>query len=360
MLAQSVRTLRRARVLWAPLALAASLGLAGAVGAQGPVAPLTFVRALPVPGGGGGEFDHLLVDAKSHRLFAANEGGHTVEVFDTRSGRHLQTIGQGLLQTPHSLLYRDDLQRLYVVDGDPKMGALRIYDGRTYKLLKSLDLPVLADWSGYDPKTQYLFISSMGYFAHTPDSKVSVVDTATGEIVKQFDLPDSVITAFSLEPTSPNMYTGLRNKNEIAVTDRTTFKVVATWPFKLGVGSGSQALDPEGHRLFVNCRSGQTLVFDTETGRELQALPINTYSDDLAWDPATKRLYITAKGDPKRSRPTVEVYQQRDPDHYQRLGEVATSPGARTGALAATLHRFFVGAPKQADRSQAVLEYAVD
>jgi DNA-binding beta-propeller fold protein YncE len=334
--------------------------MAFAVTAQpGPNPPLKLIQKIPVPSLEEGSFDHFGVDVKGKRLFSCAEKHGTVEVFDMATNKHIQTIGQGVIQEPHSLLYREDLDRLYVVDGNHEIGAVRIYDGKTYNLIKSIDLPPLADWSGYDPATKYLYINGNGREVKKPYSTVSIVDTTSGGVVGQIQVDDDVITDFALEPSNPNIYTGMRNKKQVGVIDRTKREVVATWPLHLGEGMGHMGLDPRNHRLFVNCRYGQMVIFDTQTGKELQSIPINQYSDELRFDEATKRLYVVASGAIGVGHPSVEVFQQVDPDHYNSLGEVTTEFGARNGILVPELHRFYVAAPKHGNNDAQILVYEV-
>jgi DNA-binding beta-propeller fold protein YncE len=64
------------------------------------------------------------------------------------------------IEIPHALLYRQDLSRLYVTDGGP--GELKIYDGKTYELIKSVKLLVDTDPIAFDPVTKYLFVVNGG------------------------------------------------------------------------------------------------------------------------------------------------------------------------------------------------------
>jgi hypothetical protein len=56
------------------------------------------------------------------------------------------------VEIPHALLHRQDLGRLYVTDGGP--GELKIFDGETYDLIKSVKLLVDTDAIVYDPVTK--------------------------------------------------------------------------------------------------------------------------------------------------------------------------------------------------------------
>src|SRR5258708_34407595 len=100
----------------------------------------------------------------------------------------------------------------------------------------------------------------------------------------------------ALETSPPKMSLGKKTAKEVNVIARKARNVVASWPLKLGSSIAPVALDEKNHRLFVGCRSGQIVIFDTTTGKELQALPINGGVDDLTYDASTKRLYANCGG----------------------------------------------------------------
>ena len=319
--------------------------------------PFAIEATVPVPGDGGGEFDHFTVDVDGHRLFVADEGHAAVYVFDTNTNQVITVLGKGVIHSPHSMTYRADIGRLYVVDGDFKYGAVRIYDTKSYNLLKTIQLPPMSDWSAYDPKTKQLWVSEIGIVQKKSISTVQVIDTTEGKILSDFTVDDNVITDLSIDPTKPVLYTGLRTKNLIAVIDRATHNIINTWPVTGCTGLGHMAEDPDNHLLFDNCRSGQMLVFDTETGKQLATVPINQHSDELQYVRATKRLYIVARGAPKDGTPTIEVIQQIDRERYQSLGQATTSEGTRTGIYVPESKKYYVGAPKTATKGPQILVY---
>jgi DNA-binding beta-propeller fold protein YncE len=310
--------------------------------------PLKLIQTLPLPGIQ--HFEHFGIDAKGNRLFSlagVQEG--RLEVFDLRTGQHLRSV-EGL-QEGQCLVYRQDLNRLYVVGGGGNLitqqpGRVWIYDGNDYSLIKSLDVPPGAAWCSYDDASHYLYVNGNGRLVHKPDSTVTVIDTTLGEEVGRIIVDDDVLTDLQIDPSGSNLYTGERNKKLIAVIDRNTRKVVARWPVTLGEGLGHMALDFANHRLFVGCRYGQVVIFDTQTGKELQALPISQYPDDLEYDPVSKRLYATCAGAIGVGQSAVDVFQQIDRDHYKLIGQVITEPGARNGIVASAVNRFFVAAPQ--------------
>lgn len=331
--------------------------LADSQGAQ--QSPFKLVKTMIVPGLKDGDWDHMCADLPGNRLFSAHETNQTVEVFDLKTQEHIGSVGKGILEQPHSLLYRNDLNRLYVVDGDHKLGAVRIFDGKDFKLIKSIDFPLRADWSGYDSATQILYVNNNGKNYNKPESFVEIFDTNAGEITGTIPVHDDVLTDFQMETENSNMYTGERTKKKVAVIDREKKAVVAEWPLTLGEGMGHMGIDRTHHRLFVNCRYGEMVYFDTQTGKEKGAFAINQYSDELIYDEARKRIYITASGAVGVGHGSVEAFKQIDPDHYESLGEAPTGKNSRNGMFIPSLSKIYVSVPKNGSEEARVLVFQV-
>lgn len=311
-------------------------------------APLKLVQTFKLPADVKGHFDHVTVDVKGHRLFATPEGYKAVLVLDDETGKIVQTI-RGI-ERPHAVLYREDLNRIYVTDGGA--GDVKIYDARTYQLVKSVKLLADADSIGYDPATGYLYVDNGGGDAGQTYSMFSVIDTTKGAKAADLKIDGDTLEAMALETSSPRIYVNNRSKNEVAVVDRQARSLIESWPVTMGKFNVAMALDEANHRLFVACRSGYIVVFDTQTGKELQALPITKGVDDLAYDSASRRIYAACDG-------AVDVYEQSDPDHYKSLGKVETGPAAKTARLVPELNRYFVAAPEHGSTPAEILVFEV-
>src|SRR5712671_7957682 len=85
-------------------------------------APLKLLHATPLPELKDGDFDHLTADVAGNRLFVTAEENSKVLVFDLKTDKLIHTIAD--LKAPHSLLYKDESKKLYIVDGD--LGEVRI------------------------------------------------------------------------------------------------------------------------------------------------------------------------------------------------------------------------------------------
>jgi DNA-binding beta-propeller fold protein YncE len=317
-------------------------------------APLKLVQTVQLPGIKK-SFDHLTADSGSNRLFVAAEWHSSVEVYDFSTGKFLHSIGG--MRRPHAVLYRPDLDRLYVTDGDDDGGMLRIYDGKSYQQIKQIDLLPDTDSIGYDPETKYIYVTNGGEDAKLTYSLVSIIDTTAGEKVGEIKVESDTIGGMRLETSTPRLYLDVPDKKTakktIAVIDRDKHSVLENWLVPESKREGALALDEANHRLFVGLIEGLVEVLNTETGKKVTEFPIGKGTDDMAYDSQSKRIYAACEDG------TIHVYIQSDADHYKLLGKVASALGARTGRLVSEKGRYFTAAPAQGNAPAKLLIYEV-
>jgi DNA-binding beta-propeller fold protein YncE len=311
-------------------------------------APIKLIQTFELPAEIKGNFDHFGIDLKGGRLFTTPEGYHAVVVFDLKTGKLIHKIDG--IGKPHAVLYREDLNRIYVTDGDA--GDLKIFDGKTYGLVSSVKLLEDADSIGYDPVTKYLYIDNGGGDVHQTYSMLSVIDTTAGKKLADLKIDGETLEAMALEMSTSKMYVNNRARNQISVVDREKRELVASWPVTQCKPNVAMALDEANHRLFVACRSGVISVLDTQTGKEVTSFPITKGVDDITYDPASKRVYAACDG-------AVDIYEQSGPDSYKLLANVSTGPMGRTARLVPELKRYFVAVPQHGTTSARVLVFDV-
>lgn len=314
----------------------------GAVHSQG--TPLRLVQTIKLPSTIKGNFDHFGIDLKRNRLFATPEDSQSVLVIDLAQGKLLHRI-DGIVR-PHAVLYREDTDRLYVTDGGD--GSVKVYDAESYKLVDRIMLLKDADSIGYDPSRKLLYIDNGGGDVHQTYSMFSTVDTNGNKKISDMKIDGDTLEAMSLDSYRPRIYINDKAKNEVVVVDRWKNTIVAKWPITLGKTNVTMALDEQRQRLFVGCRDGKLIMLDSNTGKELQALPITPGVDDTIYDPKSKRLYAIGGG-------SVDVYDQISMDKYVSRGSISTGSKARTGRLVPQLNRLFVAAPQDGAESARVV-----
>lgn len=311
--------------------------------------PLKLAAKFKMPAGINGSFDHLAADVPSNRLLLTAESAHEVLIFNLRTGKYLRAITG--IEVPHAIFFRDDLNRLYITDGGA--GELRIYNGKTYRQIGAVKLKVDSDSIGYDHLTHDLYIVNGGGEAHEPFSMLSVVNTTEDKKVAEIKIDGDTLEAMALAPSGPLLYIDNPSKNHVDVVNRQTRSVVKTWPVTMGKKNVAMAFDSSTQRLFVACRSGNLVVFDTQSGKEVQSLPIGTGVDDLIFDPASKRLYAACGSG------TIAVYREDGPNHYTSLGEVASASRGKNEILVPQLQRLFMTIPPQGSTPGEVYVYQV-
>lgn len=314
-----------------------------------PAAPLVLARRFDLPASIKGHFDHFGVDPAGKRLFGTAVDSHLLVVFDFATGRVIKLISIGI---PRGVVYRADLERLFVSDGT---GALRIYDSRTYELLKVLKTEVDADPIAYDPATGRIFVANGGEKAGHPYSHVTVFDSGTERQIGNVELPGDDLEDFGIGGHGSRLFVNDEALNQIDVMDTRTLKPTGAWKLTRARENYGAALDERTHRLFVACRQGGMLVLDSDTGKHIQTLPIGGDTDYIAFDPASRRVYVSGGG----GHGWVAVYQQEDADRYRLLGQVTTEPGAATSHLVASLGKYIVMTPSSPDRRAQVWVYDV-
>jgi len=283
-----------------------------------------------------GRIDHMSVDVKGQRLFVSALGNNTVEVIGLREGKRIKTLGG--LKEPQGVLYVADGDRLYVASG--KDGSVKILDGTSYALLKTIEYGDDADNLRYDSRHQRVYV---GYGSGAM-AEIDNQGNKTGEI-KLDAHPES----FQLNKDDSRIYVNLPGSHKVAVLDLDKHSIVTKWGTGMAFANYPMTLDETDHRLFVVTRMpARLLVFDTESGKIIQSLPVVGDCDDVFYDKARKRIYASG-GDG-----AISVVDQKDADHYAEAERISTVKGARTSFFSPDLDRFFLAVRRQGSQPAAV------
>src|SRR5260370_27892403 len=224
-------------------------------------APLKLVATIPLPGLHDGDFDHFAPDVAGHRLFLTGEENEKVVVLDTSANVVIHTM-EGI-KAPHAILYRADLKKLFIVEGDAS--AVRVYDSDSYKLAAEIRVSIDADSIAYDEATHYLYVVNGGREAHTPYSLISVVDTNSMKKLRDIKINSNHVEAIVLEQSGTRLFCNITGENAIGVMDRDKSSLKTTWPLPAGdTQNVAMALDEANHRLFVvTAKPTQLNVFNS-------------------------------------------------------------------------------------------------
>jgi hypothetical protein len=199
-----------------------------------------------------------------------------------------------------------------------------------------------------------LYVVNGGREAHTPYSLITVIDTNSSKKLRDIKIDSNHVEAIVLEKSGPRMFMNITGKNAVGVMDRNKSALDATWPLPVGDKSNvAMALDETNHRLFVVTRTpGKLIVLDSNNGKLVTEVPAVGMVDDMAYDAKQKRIYVA--GDQ-----FVDVFYQKDPDQYERVGRVPGSFRAKTGILVPELNRYYLAVPHHEGHEAEVRVYDV-
>jgi len=136
------------------------------------------------------------------------------------------------------------------------------------------------------------------------------------------------------------------------VVDRKKRAVTTTWPLTGVRENFPMALDETNHRLFIGSREPAKLIaFDTESGKIVAALDSPGDADDIFYDPALKRIYVSG------GEGFISVFEQADAGHYKTIAKIPTALGARTLLFVPELKRLYLAVPHHANQGTEIRVY---
>jgi hypothetical protein len=301
--------------------------------------PLRLIQTIPLRTVEG-RIDHMAVDLKGQRLFIAALGNNTVEILDLRAGKRIQTITG--LHEPQGIGFVPELDKIFVANA--QSGACDVFDGSSFKRIKSIKLSDDADNIRYDAAARRIYV---GYGS----GGLGIIDGATGDQLGAIKL-DGHPEAFQLEKSGPRIFVNIPTSQKRAVVDREKRAAVTAWPVAGATANFPMALDETHHRLFVGFRKpAKLIVFDTEAGKVVANLDSAGDADDIFYDDSRRRVYISG------GEGFLSIFQQDDPDHYKPMTKIPTATGARTSLFVPELNRLYLAVPHRGSQRAEVRVY---
>lgn len=301
--------------------------------------PLTLVRSIELSGVEG-RIDHLAFDAARQTLFVASLGNNTVEVLDVNTGTHVKSLHG--FREPQGIAIASDARLIAVANGEGE--GLQFLTADEYRPGRIVRLGDDSDNVRYDGSAKRLYVGfGSGALAAVSPNDAKVLGEA-----RLRGHPES----FQLERSGPRIFVNVPTADQIAVVDRGTMTVTASWPVASARSNFPMALNEAAHRLYVGCRRpAKMLVYDTTDGREVGSAEIVGDTDDLFYDSSRKRLYVTG------GEGYVDVLQTEDATRFSRIERVPTASGARTSLFVPEQGRLYVAVPHRGDQKAEVRVY---
>jgi hypothetical protein len=303
-----------------------------------------------------GDFDHFAVDLKRNHLFVSAEVHHSIEMFDLKTGAHLQSIGG--FKTPHSVAFAPEKDELLVADGGDS--ALILLSGDDFHRIDRVQLidgsatgkGDSPDAAYYDAANRLYYIGNGGVSANLPDSEIAVFSVDQGKLIDKISIPGNNVESMGIDPLHHRLYVNIRDKQQIGVVDLVTKKVIATWTAPGLQKNTALAVDEKNERIFVAGRNpGIFYVFDNN-GKVVSQKPCVNINDDMTWDPVLKRVYVSGTQG-------LSIFHQDSPDTYTDVADIPTN-GGKTSFYVPQVKQFYVVHPKTDVDIAGLLVYRVN
>jgi len=301
-----------------------------------------------------GDFDHFAYDLKGDRLWLAAEDHGTLDIFNLHTLK-MQASLTGIVATPHGILYLPEKDRLVVTDSGGDM-LTRVIDAGTNQLTGTIRLAAPgADSMSYDPDRKRLYMVNGGRDAKMKETYISVVDPVTLERHGDLKFDTEKVESMAIEAHGNRMYVTVTGNNTVAVVNKETLAVLATWAIKEAEQSAPLALSESDRRLFVIARKpGTLIILNADTGATVASFKAPERCDQVIWDGPNQRIYALG------GEGYIGVFHQIDASHYEELTRISSAPGAKTGLLVPELKSLYVAAsPGEATTGAAILRYDV-
>ena len=300
---------RRLALLLSTAALAATLNPALSAQTAGPYKILSIDKI-----GGDGGWDYLTADATTRQLYFARSGPNgNLHVYNLDT---LAPIGEVATGNAHGAAIDDATHH-----GFATSNPVTMFDTQTLKVLKTINTGGRPDGFLLDPATHHVYILSHA----TPN--VTVLDAATGDILKSFDAGGAVEQ--SVLDNHGHLFIDLEDKDAIAVVDTATYTVTGKYDISsVSGGCAGLAIDAVHDILFASCSDKKNMVILNATnGKILTVLPTGEGSDGAEFNPNTMEAFST------QGEGTLAVIKENSPTSFTLEQLLKTQPRARTLTL---------------------------
>src|SRR3954468_2296924 len=279
-----------------------------------------------LPAGDGG-WDLLSVDPAGQRLYVAHGDG--VTAIDLGSGKATDKIVSG--QRVHAAVAIPGTHDVLSTNGETNNATL--FNGLTGRIHATIPTGTKPDAATYDPATRTIWIMNPG------SGDITVVDPLAAKALATVPVGGSL--ELGAADGRGKLYVNIEDKNEVAVIDTRTRKVLTRFPLAGCEGPTGIAYDPGSREIVSACGENAVAIVSAPDGRQIARLPIGKGADGAAIDPKRHLALIPGGRDANLTiirlgaKPAV-------------VAQVATAVSARTIALGSTTGRAYLPSAKLA------------
>jgi DNA-binding beta-propeller fold protein YncE len=245
---------------------------------------LRIVADMPLPGPAV-RFDYQSLNPADGRLYIAHMNADQLVVFDTRKREVVANL-EGFHRV-HGVISVPELGRVFAsVTGDHQVAVV---DQSSLKTLAHVGDIKYPDGLAYAPTVQRVFVSDEHGNAD------AVIDATNNTLITSISLGGGAGNTV-YDRVADRIYVAVHGKNELVTIDPLRARITARTPLPWLEDPHGIALDLENRLAFVAGEGNSKLVVvDLKSMQVGPPFSVGKDPDVLAFDTATKRLYVAAE-----------------------------------------------------------------
>jgi len=300
---------------------AAFLSCLGGGGNAAPAPAYHVAARLPLTDGG---WDLATFDPALRRVYLARTDAVTaIDVATGQVTARLAPANKG-----HAVVPLRDGAEILVTDG--ATNTAEIFDARTGAPLAQIKTGDKPDAALFDAATGLAVVMN----GHS--GSLTLIDPATRQAVAEIAVGGGL--ELGAGDGAGRLFVNVEDRNELAVVDLKTRKVIARIALAGCEGPTGVAWLPVSHRVLSSCANGVAAAVDPDAARVTALLPIGQGPDSVLYDAQRKIAFVPAGRSAELDLFADEAAGVRG------LGKVATQAGARTGAIDPATGRVYLPA----------------
>lgn len=262
-------------------------------------------------------WDYLAFDAMNRKLYI-NRRANGITVYSPDENKLVGEIDKAA--GSNGVALASEFNRGYSSNDN---GTSTVFDLKTLKTIATIKDGDDNDANVYDPASKRII------WINADASTATFASASDGNIVGKAPL-NSKKAEFPAVDGKGKLFVNIQDKSELAVFDTKSMREIARWPTAPCQLPTALVMDPASNRLFIGCRSDKPVlaVMNASTGEVVATLPIGRGTDAAAFDPETKKIFVTSGLDAK-----LTIIQQKSADEYEIVETVNTRLQARTIAI---------------------------
>jgi DNA-binding beta-propeller fold protein YncE len=245
---------------------------------------LKEVADIPMPGPAV-RFDYQSLDVDHGRLYIAHMNADQLVVFDTQKRQVVANLDG--FKRVHGVLAVPEIGRVYAsITGEHQVAAV---DMATLKIIGTTGPVTYPDGIAYSPATKRVFVSD------EHGGVDAVVDIVNNKLLTSIPLGGGAGNTVYDSGTG-HIFVAVHGVNELVAIDPAAMKIIGRYSLPGVKNPHGIALDVANRLAFIAGEENHSLAaFDLKTMKLLSVHSVGDDPDVLAFDPALKRLYVSAE-----------------------------------------------------------------